>query len=61
MDYYVDNAEQFYNETVGLDMSAQYERFIRWLPSGGAYPGCGLRLRPGYVGLCAPRLPGHRL
>lgn len=43
MDYYIDNAEQFYNETVSLDLSTLYARFTRWLPPGGHIldAGCG--------------------
>lgn len=43
MDYYIDNAEQFCNETVNLDLSPLYARFTRWLPPGGHIldAGCG--------------------
>lgn len=42
--YYDCNAERFAADTGGLDMSALYERFLRYVPAGGRIldAGCGV-------------------
>jgi SAM-dependent methyltransferase len=41
--YYDSNAEQYYTDTVHVDMSAQYDRFLPLVPRGGKIldAGCG--------------------
>jgi len=43
IDYYNQNAEKFFNETVNVDMSELYEPFIKLLPKGAKIldAGCG--------------------
>lgn len=41
--YYQDNAQEFFDSTVNADMSAHYERFLRYVPEHGRILdfGCG--------------------
>ena len=41
--YYEQNAEQFFADTVEVDMSALYARFLESIPAGGSIldAGCG--------------------
>ena len=41
--YYQDNAQVFFDSTVNVDMSAHYERFLRYVPENGKILdfGCG--------------------
>ncbi|MCR5803184.1 MAG: class I SAM-dependent methyltransferase [Clostridia bacterium] len=41
--YYSDNAEEFYKSTVNADMSATYDRFLKYIPHGSKILdfGCG--------------------
>jgi len=56
-DYYEDNAQAFFDETIGVDMAPLYERFLAGVPAGGQVldAGCGSGrdvlafLRAGYV------------
>ena len=43
IDYYNQNAESFFSETIGVDMSALYEPFLKLLPSNAHIldAGCG--------------------
>lgn len=43
VDYYNQNADRFFDDTVGVDMSAVYARFLHHLPHGGHIldAGCG--------------------
>lgn len=42
-DYYEQHAEQFYQDTIGVDMAPLYARFLPYVPSGKAIldAGCG--------------------
>jgi SAM-dependent methyltransferase len=41
--YYEQNAEQFFADTIAVDMSALYARFLASIPAGGSIldAGCG--------------------
>ena len=43
IEYYNENAEEFFQGSVGADMSEWRKRFVRYLPSGGRIldVGCG--------------------